>query len=96
MGVDLLHLDCISYNEYIESVRYRVGTYSSWMFLPEANTLFVNSKNRISFAQDSQKKEKDSKKNQVTPSFEENPKWNTLAQILSEIRSQTKNRGFFF
>ena len=84
----------------------KVGRHSVWMLLPETNTLFSVAKSRVFLAKESKerksiKKKEDDDENeeekqekdckiQYKMVLEQNPKWNSLAQILSEIEIDNK------
>ena len=74
--INLLQRDCVSFYHFINEIRKNEEVFASntgWLFMKEADSLFVNAKQRVFGCGD--------KKVQL----EENPKWRALKEIMKEI-----------
>ena len=75
--INLLQRDCVSFNHFINEIRKNEEVFASntgWLFMKEADSLFVNSKQRVFGCGDDKKGQ-----------LEENPKWRALKEIMKEI-----------
>jgi DNA excision repair protein ERCC-4 len=92
---DLLALDCVKFNQYLDTIvaasQPRPGqmkqNQSPWLFLDAAQTIFETARNRVYAGKMSDNLPLESKAAQeaMRPVLEELPKWIVLSEILDEI-----------
>ncbi len=81
MSAALLHYDCVLFNRYLETIRMeKLVHHSDWLFHDAADVLFSNARSRVLMKQ----------ADAESPVFilEPQPKWNTLREVLAEIRGE--------
>jgi DNA excision repair protein ERCC-4 len=99
--IHLVRYDCVSFNEYVENMRTKeLGEHSNWLFLEEADKVFLDSRTRVYLTQKKTAAEKAEEKEdddvvQVQEDgdkvleykliLEEQPKWQMFKEILDEI-----------
>jgi len=89
LTVYLTQYDCISFYNLITALRTAesaIKSSSGWIFLDYAETLFLVSKERVfaSLEASAPKKAKTDKSHKI----EENPKWNAIAEIVTELKEE--------
>ncbi|KAH3745450.1 DNA repair endonuclease XPF [Pelomyxa schiedti] len=73
----LLHSNCVDFLDYLETLRTtQFSAESGWVFLEQANTLFAEARKRVYLKNSAA---------EVVEVLEENPKWEILKQVLTEI-----------
>lgn len=83
---DLTRYDCVTFNRYLESVKLEhFGQHSTWLFDPVADEIFTNAQSRV-FLRD------DTAEDKYRLELEPNSKWQTLIDVVAEIRKQ-QERG---
>ncbi|XP_072024102.1 DNA repair endonuclease XPF-like [Amphiura filiformis] len=94
----LTQYDCVTFYNFLNSLRSNeraVANNSGWLFMEEANSMFVHAKERIYGKPKKDKKNDgsaktstDAKKQTKELALEESPKWRTLSEILDEIKDE--------
>ncbi len=47
-----MRYDCVSFNEYVENMKTKeLGEHSNWLFLDEADKVFLDSRTRVYLTQ---------------------------------------------
>jgi len=87
----LTQYDCITFYSLVTALRTAESAIKSstgWVFLDSAETLFITAKERVFAAIEASAPKKKKKDGIEGHGIEENPKWNIISEILSEIREE--------
>ncbi|RDD47919.1 DNA repair endonuclease XPF [Trichoplax sp. H2] len=95
----LTQYDCITFLNYLESVRTngtRLNKYSLWLFLDSTNVLFTHARKRVFgdstvATENSKTRAEFIESDQLDTLLEPNPKWSLLTKILEEIKDMDCN-----
>lgn len=92
----LLTYDCVAFNKAMETIfetnntaqKSRNQGQSSWLFLEAANTIFTLSRQRVYKSKSGADAPIGTLPFDIEPTLEEQPKWEQLSEILTEIQSE--------